>query len=77
MQALLSMVTATTEAARYNRAHAAAEWPSISEDSWERLSPDGWSNAVVTGGPARNNRVCHFSTSSQALQHNSLNYTSH
>ena len=46
------MTLAASEAARPDLAVAAANWPSISADVWERLSPDGWGNAVVTGGPA-------------------------
>jgi len=39
------------QAARSNMAKAAAKWPDISAEVWRRLSPDGWCNANVTGGP--------------------------
>ena len=68
MQALLSMATAANDAARYDPARAVAKWPSISEEMWERLSPDGWNNAVVTGGPACSIRYVWYTNSIRALR---------
>jgi len=58
MQALVDMAMTISEGTRYDTARAAQKWPSISEEMWERLSPDGWNNAVVIGGPACNSYWC-------------------
>jgi hypothetical protein len=42
-------MTAAGAAAAQEQADAAENWPDISEEMWERLSPEGWGGATVTG----------------------------
>lgn len=51
------------EATRVERAEVAAKLPDISEEVWDRLSPEGWGNAVITGGLAMQRRSCVMSSS--------------
>ena len=52
-QALVESMTAAGEAAAEGQVEAAERWPEISEEWWERLSPEGWGDATVTGAVAQ------------------------